>query len=274
MLIDLEKIKEIEEKYIKGQKILRSEKIYFENITYVRRSGIKYSMNCDELSEYIKCSNSVEYFAEKYCNIILRKFQKDYSKIYSENRFTIWMCSRQCGSSVIQTILMLHSMLFNQNFNIGILCNKLKTSEEYIKKIKNFYIRIPFFLKVGVIYYNKSNIKFENGSQISFFDIDNVLDYDNIIISEFAYIKKIDFLFSKIYSAVNNKNKTKLNIISTPNGYNLFVKIFQYAESNFNVFKALKTYWWEVSNRDENWKNDQIKFCGLKIFEKDYELRY
>ena len=100
-----EKIKEIKEKENLGHPIKQYEKLWFKNQTGVRKAGITFAMSDKEISEYAKCKMSVHYFAEQYCKIKLedgkighmklRDYQKDIINLYTKNRFSILMASRQ-----------------------------------------------------------------------------------------------------------------------------------------------------------------------------------
>lgn len=101
------KVREILEKEKLALQLKRTEKLWFNNLEGVRKKGIKFAMNPEELEEYIKCKLSVYYFAEHYCKIKLedgtvgqmklRDYQKDIIKLYTENRYSILMASRQVG---------------------------------------------------------------------------------------------------------------------------------------------------------------------------------
>jgi len=112
-----EKVLEILEKEKYALQLKRNEKLWFNKLEGVRRKGIKFAMTPEELQEYIKCKLSVYYFAENYCKIklqdgtigqmTLRDYQKDIIKLYTENRYSILMASRQVGkcNSFISRVL-------------------------------------------------------------------------------------------------------------------------------------------------------------------------
>jgi hypothetical protein len=105
-----QKIIDIEEKENLGYPLKQYERIWFKNQKGVRRSNITFAMTNDEVSEYAKCKLSVHYFAEKYCKIKLddgsigsmklRNYQKDIIDLYTKNRFSILMASRQIGKCI------------------------------------------------------------------------------------------------------------------------------------------------------------------------------
>jgi len=90
-----------------GEKLKNHEKLWFNNMKGVRRANIPFAMTDKEVNEYMKCKMSVHYFAEQYCQIKredgtigpmkLREYQKDIINLYTQNRFSILMASRQTG---------------------------------------------------------------------------------------------------------------------------------------------------------------------------------
>lgn len=90
-----------------GVVVKRFQNPWFKNEVGVRRSGVTFRMSEDEIQEYIRCKLDIHYFAEKYCkvktedgsvnNITLREYQKDILDLFSNNRFSILLASRQVG---------------------------------------------------------------------------------------------------------------------------------------------------------------------------------
>ena len=260
--------------------IPRNKKIWHQNMEGVRKSGIEYAMNNDELSEYVKCANSYEYFIDKYCKINLYDFQKKVLKNYEENRFNIWMKSRQCGSSHVNALFVLYNLLFKSDFIVLMVSNKNISNVDIIDKVKKYYKGLPFFLKQGVSVWNNLSLIFENGSKImtssnsKTLSDDHVLKSDLILINEFAKLPHAETMYSGIIPLIVADSEKKLILSSQPNGYNLFIKLVQGADNNTNMYKIVRTYWWEVPGRDDEWKNEQIKMIGLDSFTQEYELAF
>jgi superfamily II DNA or RNA helicase len=169
-------VTETTDKINDGVVIKRFQNPWFQNEVGVRRSGLTFMMTDDEIQEYIKCKLDINYFAEKYCriktedgsvqNIKLRDYQRKILDLYTKNRFSILCGSRQIGKTVNAAIAMLHFITFNNDKNIMIVANIRSTTIEIIDKIKNIYIQLPFFLKVGIKNWNQQSITFENGCRI------------------------------------------------------------------------------------------------------------
>lgn len=106
-VLTTEKIEEIRKRDEQGIKIHRNEKYWYSNEKDVRKADLTFAMNREEIEEWTKCKMSVQYFAEKYCkikredgtigNIKLRDYQKEIIDLYTQNRFSILMSSRQMG---------------------------------------------------------------------------------------------------------------------------------------------------------------------------------
>jgi hypothetical protein len=60
----------------------------------------------------------------------------------------------------------LHYIIFKQNKNIAILANKGSTARKILTKIKDMYKKLPIWLQVGVVEWNKGNVVFGNGNTI------------------------------------------------------------------------------------------------------------
>ena len=52
---------------------------------------------------------------------------------------------------------------FDKEKNIGIVANKAGLAREFLLNIKNIFLELPIWMKVGVESWNKSFVEFENG---------------------------------------------------------------------------------------------------------------
>jgi len=294
-----------------GEKLKKSEKLWFTNIKGVRRANIPFAMTNDEMGEYLKCKMSVQYFAQKYCQIkredgtigpmTLRDYQKDVIDLYTENRFSILMASRQTGKTVSAAIVLLHFSLFNNDKGIMIVANKGKTVQEIIRKIKDIYKLVPFFLKKGVLNWNEKSITFENGCRIQTENrtkepsIGFTIDF--LYLDEFAKVPDniVESYYGAVVPTVSSINNSKIVITSTPDGFNLFHKLLTDAERDIedplkNMYTAMRVYWHQVKGRmdikmlplayklreyDISLEDiiEELKSIGYNIFEKKIDKR-
>lgn len=157
-IMTTQRVEEILEKENLALQLKRTEKLWFNNLEGVRKRGIKFAMTQEEIEEYIKCKLSVYYFAEHYCKIKLedgtvgqmklRDYQKDIIKLYTENRYSILMASRQVGkcNSFISKILCKNEItgeIFQTSIG-SLYYNELKKyrSLTFLEKIKLFLYNI------------------------------------------------------------------------------------------------------------------------------------
>jgi len=136
-VLTTEIVKDIEERENLGKILKRYEKLWFSNYKGIRKAGITFAFTDEEFEEYVKCKMSVHYFAEKYCkiklddgtigNMTLRDYQKDIINLYTKNRYSILMASRQTGK-----------------------CNSFSTNVLLLDEETKVVYEVPFF----EVYYN------------------------------------------------------------------------------------------------------------------------
>ena len=107
------KVEDIIRRQNLGDKLKQDEKIWFDNKIGVRKAGLRFAATKKESTEWAKCAIDVNYFAESYCKIKredgtvghmkLRDYQKEIIDLYTKNRFSILMASRQMGKCVTFT---------------------------------------------------------------------------------------------------------------------------------------------------------------------------
>lgn len=145
-IISTERVNEIMEREMHALPLKLHERLWFRGKDNfgVRKQGIKFAKTPEEIEEYIKCKLSVYYFAENYCKIkledgsvgqmTLRDYQKDIIKLYTENRFSILMASRQIGKCTDFTSnLKIKNEINNNIININIGHLYYQTLKKYRK---------------------------------------------------------------------------------------------------------------------------------------------
>lgn len=79
---------------------------FWNQDTGFRAADINFQMTQEETEEFVKCSDDVIYFSNKYCfamtdegiaNIELRPYQENMLRSFQQNRFVVMMASRQIG---------------------------------------------------------------------------------------------------------------------------------------------------------------------------------
>lgn len=305
------KVEEIQHKENMGEPLKRHERLWFKGIKQVRKANIAFAMTKEEIQEYGKCKLSVHYFAQKYChikredgsigNIRLRDYQRDIIDLYTKNRFSILMASRQTGKTVSASIVLLHYCLFNNDKGIMIVANKSKTVQEIVRKIKDIYKYLPFWMKKGIINWNETSITFENGCRIQSENrtkepsIGFTVDF--LYLDEFAKVPSniIEPYYGAVVPTVSSVQNSKIVITSTPEGFNMFHKLLTDAERDIddplkNPYTPMRVYWWQVKGRldtrvfplkykmkeygitDEQLKEELVKL-GYELFSASFDNR-
>lgn len=251
---------------------------FFEKNFDLMKDNLIFERTEDEINEYIKCSEDIIYFAEKYCriknkmgqytNFKLRPYQKKALKHYQENRFTVYAASRQIGKSVMTGIFINWYIIFNTEKNILVMANKGDTMEEIIDKILRIHESLPYFLKPGVFKKNMSELRFDNDCKVfgqcttASAAIGFAVDF--LFADEFAKIPDniAEEFYASIYPTLSSMDNSRMVITSTAHGLNLFYRLYTNAVQGKGRFKPLITYWWEVEGHDEAWKQETIADLG------------
>ena len=81
-----------------------------------------------------------------------------------------------------------------------------------------------------------------------------------IVLDEFAHISSgvADEFFSSAFPTITSGKSTKLIIVSTPNGMNMFYRLWEDAVNKKNDFVPIEAHWSEVPNRNNNTKLNYI----------------
>jgi len=272
----------------------------------LKEVGTSIEFTKEQVEEYIKCSNDPVYFIKKYIKIVtldkglepfeLYDYQEDIVNKIQNNRYVIAKLPRQTGKSTTTVAWMVHYLLFNQNVNIAILANKLKTATEIMKRLKEAYEYLPKWLQQGVVEWNKTSISLENGSRVmaSATSASAVRggSYNVIFLDEFAHVPPnvADEFFSSVYPTITSGQTTKVIIVSTPNGLNMFYSLWQGAnkkpgQEGRNEYVPIEVHWTQVPLypggplRDHKWKERTIKQLGggsggQQKFQSEYDCDF
>tara|TARA_R110000868_G_scaffold79604_35_gene226508 strand:+ start:3977 stop:4912 length:936 start_codon:yes stop_codon:yes gene_type:complete len=249
----------------------------------------KISLTEAELKEYIKCKNDPFHFINTYVKIVhvdhgivpfqMWPFQEEIIKAFQENRFVICKLSRQSGkSTVVVCGYFLWYILFHPDVSVGILANKEATAIGLLDRLKQSYELLPRFLKQGILKWDQKLIKLASGARVRAESTSaNAVRGDTfniLFLDEFAFVPEniaVDFMTS-VFPAISSGKTTKLFIVSTPNGYNLFWKIWNDAEENRNTYKSIGFTWRDVPGRDEAWADIIRKNLGSEqAWEQEFE---
>ena len=268
---------------------LKQNEIYLGNPN-LKKVGVPINFTQEQIKEYLKCKADPVYFAKTYCKIVsldeglvpfkLYDFQEDMVRRFHSNRFNIAKLPRQTGKSTTVVAYLMHYAIFNDNVNIGILANKAPTARELLGRLQLAYENLPKWLQQGIIAWNKGSMELENGSKIlaSSTSASAVrgMSFNIIFLDEFAFIPNhiAEQFFSSVYPTISSGKSTKVIIISTPNGMNMFYKLWHDAELGRNEYVTTEVHWSQVPGRDERWKEQTIANTSLRQFTQEFECEF
>lgn len=265
------------------------EKDSYRDNPLLKKVGVKINYTQEQLQEYAMCAQDPVYFT-KYIKIItlddglvdmnIRDYQEDMIRTIHDNRFVIMKCPRQVGKTITTVAYLLWSILFQDSQNIAILANRGQTSRDILGKLQLAYENLPLWIQQGVVIWNKGLISLENGSKITATSTSSSAarsgSYNLVFLDEFAFVPfniAMEF-FTSVYPVITAGTKTKIVIVSTPNGMNLFYKIWMDAINKRSNYKPFEIHWSQVPGRDENWKEETIKNTSERQFQQEFECDF
>ena len=189
-----------------------------------------------------------------------------------------------CGETFIPThntttivSYLLHYVLFNPDMNVAILANKQSTAIEILHRFKTAYENLPKWLQQGVFSWNKGSIELENGSRILAASTSSSAvrgsSFNLIFIDEFAFIPHeiAEEFFASVYPTISSGSETKVLLVSTPKGLNMFYKFWTDAVNKRNLYIPIEVRWQDVPGRDEKWKQETIANTSQEQFNQEFE---
>ena len=283
----------------------RSQNTAFLSNPKLKKQGVTEPFTLQQLAEYDKCSEDPIYFIRKYVKIInvdrgeipfeMYDFQEQMVRNFVANRFNIVKCPRQVGKSITTVSYLLWVILFNENQNIAILANKYKTAQKLLQDLKKSYMQLPKWMQQGVVEWNKGNIELENGCKLmassTAGDAIRGNSFNLIFLDEFAFVPAhiADDFFKSVYPTISSGDTSKVIIVSTPNGMNMFHAMWTQANNprdskdpamRWNGYHPFAIHWSMVPKpngkelRDEAWKQETISRTSESQFRQEFECEF
>jgi len=265
------------------------DKAYLGNAN-IKAAGVESEYTKEQIQEYAKCVSDPMYFIENYIKIVSLdeglvqfepySFQKKILESVHNDRFVICKMPRQSGKSTTVISYLLHYVLFNPDKNVAILANKLTTARELLGRLKLAYEHLPKWLQQGVVEWNKGSIVLENGSKILASSTSSSAvrggSFNLLFMDEFAFVPEnvADEFFNSVYPTISAGQSTKVLIVSTPKGLNMFYKLWKDAEDGQNSYTPIEVHWSDVPGRDENWKKQTIRNTSPQQFRQEFECDF
>jgi hypothetical protein len=205
-------------------------------------------------------------------------------------------CPRQVGKSITTCAFLLWTILFKEQQNIAILANKYQTAQKLLADLKKSYMQLPKWMQQGVVEWNKRNIELENGCKIvaaaTAGDAIRGNAFNLIFLDEFAFVPGhiAEDFFKSVYPTISSGQSTKVIIVSTPNGMNMFHAMWTQAENprnstdpniRWNGYEPFGIHWSMVPKpdgtgrlRDAAWKQETIDRTSAEQFRQEFECEF
>jgi len=244
----------------------------------------------EQVGQYVRCQQDPLYFVTNFIKIVsvdegliefdVRDYQEDMIDKFHNERFVICKMARQSGKSTTILAYLLHYILFNENVSVAILANKKSTAMELLGRLQLAYEHMPKWLQQGILIWNKGNIELENGSKILASSTSGSAirggSFNIIFLDEFAFVPNniSEEFFSSVYPTISSGKTTKVFIVSTPNGMNMFYKLWSDAEEKLNDYSPISVHWSQVPDRDQEWKEKTIRNTSERQFQQEFECSF
>ena len=256
----------------------------------LKKANVATNFTPKQVKEFIKCSKDPIYFIKKYIKIVsldegvipfnLYDFQETMVNRFHEKRFNIAKLPRQSGKSTVVTSYLLWYVIFNGNVNVAILANKAATAREMLGRLQLSYENLPKWMQQGIIGWNKGSVELENGSRLLAASTSasavRGMSFNVIFLDEFAFVPNniAEQFFSSVYPTISSGKSTKVIIISTPHGMNMFYKLWHDAERGKNEYTTTEVHWSQVPGRDDVWKEQTIANTSEEQFRVEFECEF
>ena len=259
---------------------------YYLGNQNLKAVNVPVEWDLDKVKEFKKCAEDQIYFIKTYCKIVsvddglinfnLWPFQENMVNTFEDNRFSICKLLRQCGKTTTVCAYMLHKLIFNKNYAIAILANKDMQAREILNRVKLMFEHLPKWLQQGVKRWNEGDIELENGSKALASATGGSAvrgkTFSLLYLDEFAFVPNNiqESFFASVYPTITSGKTTKVIITSTPNGMNLFYKLWSDSEQGRNTYVRCSVNWRDVPGRDDAFREEYIKNTSERQWRQEF----
>ena len=184
-------------------------------------------------------------------------------------------------NSVITAIYCLWKILFSVDKSGLILSKSAAAGVDLLKKIKDMFLNLPYYLKPGIYKWNQHEISFDNNSNIATeafsptAGLGKTINF--LILDEFAWCpnNEVELFYMNILPTITTMPDSNVCIMSTQNGFNFFYTLWKGANEvgkDWNGYAPFKVDWWQVPDfnnetkqwekRTDEWKQAMIGILG------------
>lgn len=255
-----------------------------------KKADLVWEYTNEELISLARCKKNILRFAESckvmtkkgVTNIKLRPYQVVVLRKITENKFFIYLASRQIGKSIIIGIFIAWTVSFFSDKSCLLGSENLLKAKDLKMKIDDMIHNLPMYMQNGIVYTSTQRNIYDNGSKIisepttENFGVSG--SYNVVYMDEFALLEDDmqDKIIKHIIPTLDSfGDEARFIISTTPRGKNnKFYRLFTDAMAGKNKFGWYVTKWYEVEDRDEQWKKDQIAIVGDEGFMQEYDLSF
>ena len=136
------------------------------------------------------------------------------------------------------------------------------------------------FLKQGIKEWNKGSIYLANGSRVIADSTSGSsvrgFSFNLIFLDEFAFVPNniAEDFFNSTYPTISSGKTSKVVIVSTPNGMNLFYKLWTKAIDKTSTYQPIEIHWSMVPGRDEEWAKETIRNTSQRQFDQEFGCEF
>ena len=240
------------------------------------------------VQEILKCGKDQEYFVNNFCRIphsvhgLVRfdtyPFQDQLLIDLEKHRFNVVLKARQMGISTIVAAHISWLMIFHKHKNVLVLCTKLATATNVVKKVKEMVKNLPDWMQIAKITVdNRTSFELSNGSQIKASstsgDAGRSEALSLLVLDEAAFIPDMDDLWTGIYPTISTGGRCIA--LSTPNGVgNWFHTTYVDSISGVNMFYPTELHWSLHPDRDQKWFETETKNMSQRQIAQEYECNF
>ena len=260
----------------------------------VKAPGQEQEYTPDMIRELALCQKNRLHFIKEHIKIVtgdygvvkfgnyMYPFQEHLINDFINYRFTVNLCGRQQGKTVVVGAFALSYAMFESHKTIGIVSNKEASAKSFLARIKYMYEQIPSHLKPGVTKWAEKSVKFDNQCQIMISatskDSFRSESINLLICDELGFVDppwKAEEFWKSNYPTISASVTSKIIIISTPNGmFNLFHRLYVGAETGSNTFHRNLYDWRSVPARDDEWAKQEKQNLGKVQFNQEYDCKF
>lgn len=248
---------------------------FYKGIQNLRKPYLKYEYTTEEYKLMHEYSVFMEFFRSADKDLFNRFVTNDLAKTFNSNRFVQCLHYRTDIFEKVVAVKFLHDMMYNESKNYVIASRTYTGCEKIVSHVKEYYKKLPFFLKKGLVGWNKKSIHFDNGCKLKSsiisenvavgFAIAGLVTYDIVFMSD-KIIKRFN---QTVHPIINTTKNSYIYHIST-NGSKRSLFHDMLEDGNSTYLKKIYTLDSDPDSKID--KDDMIKMLGEKSFKNEYDL--